>query len=90
MLKRNQTARPVASDRPRLRINFNRKILSHKTLQSLKDALDSQGQLRGEAVEGVVDDLIKLRYLCENIVAVYDQGDKEKALEGIETLKLVI
>jgi hypothetical protein len=46
--------------------------------------------VRGEAIEGVIDDLIKLRYLCENIVLAYNEGNKDKALEGIELLRVII
>jgi len=89
MLKRNSRSNPPKK-RPRIAINFNRKILSHATLQNLKDTLNAQTMVRGEAIEGVVDDLMKLRYLCENIVDLYDQDRKEEALQGLEMLRMVI
>jgi hypothetical protein len=46
--------------------------------------------VRGEAVEGVVDDLMKLRYLCENIIDYYNQGEQEEALKGLEMLSRVL
>ena len=87
MLKRNP---PKKEKRERLAINFNRKILGRSTLNTLKDAIDVNGSLRGDAIIGVVEDLIKLRYLCENIVDLYNQGNKEAALEGLEMLRLIL
>lgn len=76
--------------RPRININFNRKILAHGTLQTLKDTLDAQGQIKGEAVEGVIEDLQKLRYLCEEIVLAYNNGDITKIQKAVELLRMVI
>jgi len=89
MLKRRHTASPGDS-RPRLRINFNRKVLTHATLKSLKDALEAQGQVRGEAISGVIDDLMKLRYLCEEITNAHKAGNNKQVQHGIEMLKLVL
>jgi hypothetical protein len=86
--KRNPT--PITEPKPKIAINFNRKILDHKTLQTLKDTLASQGMVSGQAIDAVVDDLIKLRYLCENVVDVYIQGNKDNALRGLEMLRLVL
>lgn len=87
MLKRGK---PHKAPRDRLHINFSRKILSRATLKTLRDSIDVNGSLRGDAIVGVVDDLIKLRYLCENIVEFHQDGNNESALQGIEMLRLVI
>lgn len=71
-------------------INFNRKILSHSTLSALRDTVASQGMLTGTAVEGVIDDLEKLRYLCEEINIAFSRGDIPKTLEAVELLRLIL
>ena len=80
----------ITQTKPHIHINFNRKVLDYKTLQAIKDTLLAQGMVTGTAIEGVVDDLTKLRYLCDAIVEAYNKGDTNKALQGINTLKLVL
>lgn len=88
MIKRSP--QQAKAPRDRLHINFNRKILGQDTLRVLKDTLATQGSVRGDAVVGVIEDLIKLRHLCENIIDTYEEGDKENALKGLDTLKLIL
>lgn len=87
-LKRSDAIQQVA--KPRIAINFNRRILDHATIQAIKDTLAAQGSVRGDAIEGVLDDLMKLRYLCGEIVEKYMENDKEGALRGLEMLRLVL
>jgi len=76
--------------KPKLAINFNRKILDYQTLQALKDTLSIQGAVRGEAISGVIDDLMKLRHLCEEATKLYRKGDNDKALKAIELMNLIL
>jgi hypothetical protein len=76
--------------RDRLHINFNRKIMSQATLTTLVNAIATHGSVRGDAVTNVIEDLRKLRHLCENIVETYESGDRENALRGLEALRLIL
>lgn len=77
-------------EKPEILINFNRKILGYDTMQTLKDTLASQGMISGSAITGVIDDLLKLRYLCEAIVEAQKNGDAEDVQQAVEILGLVI
>lgn len=76
--------------RPRIYINFNRPIMDHRTIQILLDTLAAEKMVTGSAVSGAVEDLQKLRYLCEDIIALYKKGEHDRALQGIHTLMLVL
>jgi len=78
-------------ERPRVQININRKILGHSTIRTIKDAATANGgMLSGSAIMGVLDDLQKLRYVCEGIVDAHQSGNQDDLDKGLHILGMII
>lgn len=71
-------------------IDFNRKILGYKTLQMIRDTLVAKDMVSGDGVTNVIDDLVKLKYLCEKVVEANKTGNAAELRQSVEILGLIL
>lgn len=89
---KRQPIATIAIEKPpsNMVIDFNRKILGYKTLQVLRDTLTAQEMVSGDGVINVIDDLVKLKYLCEKVVEANKTGNTDELRQSVEILGLII
>lgn len=73
-----------------IKIDLNRKLLTHAIVDQLRDTAKSQGMLAGSAVTELIEEYDRLRYICEGLVTAYERGQQDKVIQTLQVLGLLL
>ena len=64
--------------------------MSHQIIGQLRDAAKSEGMLAGSAVNELLDEYDRLRYLVEGLTTAYMRGDEAKVRKVLEVFRILL
>jgi len=80
---------PVAP-KPTVHINLNRKFMTHGIVQQLRDTAKAKEMLSGSAINELLDEYDRMRYLCEGLVTAYERNNEADVRQVIEVLRMLL
>lgn len=74
------------------KIKFNRKLVSEENLKQFLDAIKTEGMISGSAVHMLINDMIKLREVCQMLIDIYEDEtvDNKKLTKLAQILKAIL
>ena len=73
-----------------IKIDLNRKLLTHGIIAQLRDTAKGEGMLSGSAVVELIEEYDRLRYICEGLVTAYERNNDQKVIQTLEVLKMLL
>jgi len=83
---------PPPKEQPRhvVNINLNRKLMTHAIVGQLRDTAQSKGMVAGSAIEELLSEYDRLRYLLEGVITAYERNDEKKVRDTLDILRMIL
>jgi len=64
--------------------------MSHGIIAQLRDTAQAKGMLAGSAVNEIIEEYDRMRYLMEGLVTAYEHNDEDKVRKVLEVLRILL